>query len=94
MSTDLREHTATGAARKAGESHGSRTILVLRVAALIEGLALTTIVGLTGSLAWQAVRVLLVVGLTALAVWASVRSSARSAEPSHCCSGSTERWWA
>jgi uncharacterized protein len=69
VSTDLREHTATGAARKAGESHGSRTILVLRVAALIEGLALTTIVGLTGSLAWQAVRVLLVAGLIALAVW-------------------------
>jgi hypothetical protein len=39
------------------------------VAALIEGLALATIVGLTGSLAWQAVRVLLVAGLTALAVW-------------------------
>jgi uncharacterized protein len=69
VSTDLREHTATGAARKAGEFHGSRTILVLRVAALIEGLALATIVGLTGSLAWQAVRVLLVAGLTALAVW-------------------------
>ena len=69
MSTDLREHPATGAGRRAGESHGSRTILVLRVAALIEGLALATIVGLAGSLAWQAVRVLLVAGLTALAVW-------------------------
>jgi uncharacterized protein len=44
-------------------------ILVLRVAALIEGLALATIVGLTGSLAWQAVRVVLIAGLTALAVW-------------------------
>ncbi|HET9564835.1 MAG TPA: alpha/beta fold hydrolase [Mycobacterium sp.] len=69
MSTDLREHPATGAARRAGESHGSRTILVLRVAALIEGLALATIVGLAGSLTWQAVRVVLVAGLTALAVW-------------------------
>jgi dienelactone hydrolase len=69
VSTDLRELTATGAGRQAGESHGSRTIMVLRVAALIEGLALATIVGLTGSLAWQAVRVLLVAGLTALAVW-------------------------
>ena len=69
MSTDLRVHTATGAAHEAGESRGSRTILVLRVAALIEVLALATIVGLAGALAWQAVRVLLVVGLTALAVW-------------------------
>ena len=32
-------------------------------------LALATIVGLAGSLTWQAVRVLLVAGLTALAVW-------------------------
>ena len=55
-------------AHEAGESHRSRTILVLRVAALIEGLALATIVGLTGSLAWQALRVLLVAGLAVLAV--------------------------
>jgi dienelactone hydrolase len=69
VSSDLREHTATDAGRQAGESDRSRTILILRVAAIIEGLALATIVGLTGSLAWQAVRVLLVAGLTALAVW-------------------------
>jgi uncharacterized protein len=69
LSSDLRVRTATDAGRQAGESHGSRTITVLRAVALIEGLALATIVGLTGSLTWQAVRVLLVAGLTALSVW-------------------------
>ena len=93
MSTDLREHPATGAARRAGESHGSRTILVPG-GRPHRGLALATIVGLTGFLAWQAVRVLLVAGLTALAVWGLGARSARSAEPSHCCSGSPEPWWA
>jgi uncharacterized protein len=69
LSSDLRVRTATDAGRQAGESHGSRTITVLRAVALIEGLALATIVGPTGSLTWQAVRVLLVAGLTALSVW-------------------------
>ena len=68
MSSDLREHTATGAGGQAGESRRSRTILVLQMAALIEGLALATIVGLTGSLAWQAGGYCSSPGLTALAV--------------------------
>lgn len=69
MSTNLREHTAASADRRAGPSHASRTILVLRAAALMEGLALALIVGLTGSLPWQAARVLFVAGMTVLALW-------------------------
>jgi dienelactone hydrolase len=69
MSTDLRERTAIGDDSGAGHSARSRTILVLRVAALIEGLALALIVGSAGSPFWQFGRVLLVVGLTALALW-------------------------
>jgi uncharacterized protein len=69
MSTDLREQTATSDDSGARHSERSRTIVVLRIAASIEGLALATIVGLTGSLPWQAARVLLVFTLTALALW-------------------------
>ncbi len=69
MSTDLRVHTATSDDSKASHYGRSSTILVLRITALIEGLALALIVGLTGSLPWQAARMLLVFGLTALALW-------------------------
>jgi uncharacterized protein len=69
MSTDLRDQTAIGDDSSASHSARSQTILVLRVAAVIEGLALALIVGSAGSLFWQFGRVLLVVGLTALALW-------------------------
>jgi uncharacterized protein len=69
MSTDLREQTAIGDDSRASHSARRRTILVLRIAALIEGLALALIVGSAGSLFWQFGRVLLVVALTVLALW-------------------------
>jgi uncharacterized protein len=70
MSTRLREHYATGADRAASQPRqGGRTILVLRVAALLEGMALAVIVGSNGTLPWQVVRVGLVVGATLTAAW-------------------------
>jgi dienelactone hydrolase len=69
MSTQLREETATEADRGPTQSHPSRTTLVWRAAALVEGTALALIVGLSGSLSWQVARVLLVAALTGLAVW-------------------------
>jgi uncharacterized protein len=70
MSTRLRQRHATGADRAASQPrHGGRTILVLRVAALLEGMALAVIVGSNGTLPWHVLRVGLVVGTTLTAVW-------------------------
>jgi dienelactone hydrolase len=70
MSTRLRERYATGADRAASQPRQSgRTILVLRVAALLEGMALAVIVGSNGTLPWLVVRVGLVISATLTAAW-------------------------
>lgn len=69
MATNLQEHAHIGVHAGTSGSRTTRMITALRVAALIEGLAVAVIVGLNGDLPWQVARVLSVGALTALALW-------------------------
>lgn len=69
MTTNLRQRAGIEADPGTSGARSTRMITALRVAALIEGLAVAVLVGLNGSLPWQLARVLLVGALTALALW-------------------------
>ena len=70
MFTPVSEHTERSPDIVAGERPRSRlTVLVLRAALLVQGVALAVIVGIDGSQPWQVARVMLVVGVTLAAVW-------------------------